>query len=483
MLVFFSLNIFFSFSQRNQRSLNKNDFYSTPINHKHMKLETSLQDEAENSFIYQQHHISSSTASPTQQSNESFLSAKSSLKASSSTASSSQANNSSKHVKFLIDYTSSATGSTTRSTSADDYNRMLLYPSPVTATSNDNSGSNSNYNETPIQFSRTSSLQSLNSCSVKNSPILSSLQSEYSASRQESGAQSPFLNEQTSFLTTDSNPKSNEITVIEKTMLHQTMSDRNEITISYGVENSPWQCNSSRNSDISSLSIIREDNDKLLTPINADLDAIYKLLNNKKNPPLPKLVLFTPPVKLASNCDQNDGPLSPAYSELSIPSIIKEDLKSEIKVDFGLLNSRLFPPKQQVDENIEASNPSSNTPVGCTNVSANESEDESEENEIEGDDNKILLDFVNKMLPNLTKKEKLVEDEKRMKSKGKCQSRIKNTPIVNMTKTAQLRMTKMQKLKSENSNKIKDENNKFKVPTTPSAKNSSKMNKNTLKRI
>ncbi len=303
-----------------------------------------------------------------------------------------------------------------------------------------------------MQFSRASSLQSLNSCSIKNSPVLSSFQSEYSASRQESGAQSPdVLNEQTSVLTCDSNMKSNEITVIEKTLLLQAA---NETTIAYDVENSPWECNS-RDSNISNLSIIREDNDKLLTPINADLDAIYKLLNNKKNQTTPKQILFTPPVKLSSNNDKKDSPISPAFSELSIPSIINEDLNNETNIDFSLLNSRLFPQKNFVEE---------------------EKTKQSEDEVATDDDNKILMDFVNKMLPNL--KKKVENDEVKLKLK-KSQTRAKsykNGPVVNMTKTAQLRMSKIQSLKLTS----KSENNStFKIPAAPAPK----LAKSTLKRI
>ena len=381
--------------------------------------------------------------------NESFLSTKSSLKAaaSSSSTTSSLANNFNKQVKFLIDFS----GSTTRSTSTDDHHnrRALLFTSPVATTSCDNSGSNSNYNETPVQFSRASSLQSLNSCSIKNSPVLSSFQSEHSVSRQESGAQSPAQNiEQLSFLTCDSNVKSNEITVIEKTLLLQTVAS--ETTVSYDVENSPWECNS-RNSNISNLSIIREDN----TPINADLDAIYRLLNKKKNQETPpkKILLFTPPVKLSNN-HRIDSPVSPAFSELSIPSIINEDLKNEANFDFTLLNSRLFPPSKD-----------------------DESTKPSEDEVATDDDNKILMDFVNKMLPNLKKS---VENEEKLKvKKVSGQSRVKsykNGPVVNMTKTAQLRMSKIQSLKSSSKNE-NSSTTTFKIPTAP------KSGKNSLKRI
>jgi hypothetical protein len=238
--------------------------------------------------------------------------------------------------------------------------------------------------------------------------------------------------------------------VIEKTLLLQTA---NETTIAYDVENSPWECNS-RDSNISNLSIIREDNDKLLTPINADLDAIYKLLNNKKNQTPKQILLFTPPVKLSNN-NKKDSPISPAFSELSIPSIINEDLNNETNVDFSLLNSRLFPQKINVEE---------------------EKTKQSEDEVATDDDNKILMDFVNKMLPNLKKKVESEEVKLKLKKSQIRAKSYKNGPVVNMTKTAQLRMSKIQSLKSTS----KSENNStFKIPAAPAPK----LAKSTLKRI
>ncbi len=421
------------------RHINFNDSFTRPTT-KHIKLETSLnliENEYEETFYKQ--HVSSASSTTSSKHNESFLSSKSSLKTSSTT--SSLVNNFNKQVKFLLDSPS------TRSISNDTSNRLLLTSPVTTTTTQDSSGSSSNFNETPIQFSRTSSLQSLNSDCLK-SPIPSSVHSEYSLSRHESGAQSPFYNEQVSFLTNDSNPRSNEITVIEKTMI-QT-SDKNENnTILYEIEDSPWECHSP-NSDCSSLSLIREDN-KLLTPINADLDAIYKLLSNKKH----QQILFTPPVKLEKRLVES--PLSPACSELSIPSVIQEDLKSSSLnfIDLSLLNSRFMPSVE-----VCLSKPL-NTPVRLSNENLNDSDESAE------DDNKILLDFVNKMLPSVTKKEAaaaivVASPPSSDDVRKKCPIRRINVPIVNMTKTAQLRMSRIQK------SKLDDENNaKFKVPAAP----------------
>ena len=96
------------------------------------------------------------------------------------------------------------------------------------------------------------------------------------------------------------------------------------------------------------------------------------------------------------------------------------------------------------------------------------------------------MDFVNKMLPNLTKTEKSDEKIKvdgSSKKKPIVKRSVKNnsTPVVNMTRTAQLRMSKIQKLKSE-ANNNKDEN-KFKVPLAPLPLKSKNSKNATFKRI
>lgn len=439
--------------------------------------------------------------------------------------------------KSSLKTTNTIASNTTTSSSLINYLKNVQFnnsrsPLVCTPASNISSIHNNSTTHSPIVFSRASSFQSLNSYNddLKHS-INSSIPSDYSRSCIQSGIQSPLANRY-SYDSTEL--KSNEITIVEKsTCTNNTITNTTATTTALNEENTVLyetekykksdhddDDDDDTHSDISSLSIIKEDNKLRL--ISNDLNEIYKLLNmsnnevaTKMNKQLNQVVVmpFTPPTKLnkADDCDErkvlehDENALSPVYSELSIPSVIKEDLKQQNSVDFNLLNKKLNPidiNKEEEEEVVVQYNDEdvlkpSNTPVcylnvsneSLNNTSTASSRHSTSKDDSENDDGKILLDFINKMLPNVVHK-RCVENKKKVLfnlDHENVDSKVKSTtfqrkitsaasgssggststPIVAMTKTTQLRVNKAHQLKLEMNSNNSNNSNKFKTPLTP----------------
>ena len=260
-------------------------------------------------------NISSPSLSNSGVNDTSFLSnqTKSSLKTATSQASSNTSNNN-KHVKFFT----------------DNIKQQQQIP------------------ETPIMFSRCSSMTSLNSFDAKS--IHSSVASEYS--RRPSGIMSPSelpdspdesyvmslrLAQQQQQQQRNNESKSNEITIIERTILDKNSfySIRNdcndddedvpfikENTTLYDTEGSPWRTRA--HSEVSSLSALTFNDDLSEHKIasNKDLAAILSLLQTRSKEKQQQqqqqhhhqqyqqqmvnfnTLNFTPPIKLPANKQQ-----------------------------------------------------------------------------------------------------------------------------------------------------------------------------------
>lgn len=235
-------------------------------------------------------------------------------------------------------------------------------------------------------------------------------------------------------------------------------------------------------SELSKISEICREEAALDETINSDLKSIFLLLGKNMRKATVEEVKFTPPVKLERRerrldcdvfecddfeprlfeCEEEERCGSPA-SVLSVPSVVSEDQKRELVLNYG--------------ESVEKR---SNSPVNCHN-SLNQSlveEDETafvaEKRELETvhedgkgeevddveEDDKILLEFINKMLPIVSQTQRNVSVALSVKSVetpvitpctklSKVKGGLKKAPVVNMTRTSLLRAVKAQKLKKE----------------------------------
>lgn len=327
-----------------------------------------------------------------------------------------------RHFRPIDNLLITTNSSNTSSSKSSIKSYRLKYCSPVSSIIQSSTNS-------PLIYSRRSSLSSLNSFDVKS--IHSSVASEYSyVPTPSSGLRTPaneviYIIKQTNnsrYFDVDSfnNSKCNETTIIERTLQPESPIIEEEIVKKYDNEDILWDQKSI--SELSKPSCIVEE---LNEPLNDDLLAIYRLIT-LKNPQFQALK-FTPPVKLDKSppdsppkCYYNE--YSPSKqstrSELSVPSVIKDDLESDFK-------------------NLPSSPIIYNSPNQSIR---NETESSPSEDEIK------LLEFISRMLPKSTKTNSINQINETPKQQ---QNDIaKKTPIVNMNRTTQLRLNKTKNLKN-----------------------------------
>jgi hypothetical protein len=275
-------------------------------------------------------------------------------------------------------------------------------------------------NETPLIFSPTSSYSSLNTdysahgFTAKSSDYsclsqLSSYETQSCVQTYSSGGQS----------------KSNDITVIERTVVE------NSCELAFDMAN-----------------------DQVKT--YADYQTLFDFINSGRPLGVAKQS-FSPPVKLCSNRDLPSTQRSSmsCLSELSRPSLIKNDLEAEIDVK-SLLCSLVKQTKPDcVDAIQHASNgqPDSKWSSNITNdeqqldlLTSNKQEQSNSQTDStrnnHDSDSRILLEFVNQMLPIVANTKTMSTSIKTSNGQQvhiKCK---KPMPVVHMTKTAQLRFEK-----------------------------------------
>ncbi|CAF0827483.1 unnamed protein product [Brachionus calyciflorus] len=335
-------------------------------------------------------------------------------------------------------------------------------------------------------YSRSSSYTSLSSFEIKSTH--SSLQSDYSNQPNSANftdlpnspsAQSPtVLNNFVQNYSMDSNPsKSNDITVMEKTVLAANCSRSNyeiedEQVISYDMEGSI-----SGRSNVSQLTFPNEP--------TADLAFIRNLLDTKKNQKNEWSNLYTPPVKLDSSSIQQQKNLDmlqvskslfPDFrndfftvassdsdmdkdsikfyndeedresctSKASVPSIIRNDMENNLlnKIHLNVLYDKLNSTK---DSSL----------LERTQVNEMSHVEEEGEEEEEEDDQKILFEFIDECFKNNKnlndeddKLPKINEEEEENECSfvEKIKINKKPVPVVQMTKTTMLRANKLKEM-------------------------------------
>ena len=330
----------------------------------------------------------------------------------------------------------------------------------------------------------------------------------------------PQFNE-LSVLTIDSNQsKSNDITVIERTVLAGTTFNETDIDYDgesvrvYDCEESLGDTASNR-SNISCLTFPNEP--------TADLTFIRSLLSRKSIPPETNNVRpwancevqFTPPVKLKPFENQMrftqvdfEEDFDDRTSQISLPSDLVDDrqLKTPNMNDFGALFNRISSNKnapvikKQLFENYQWSTPIRDNQVSQSVVldesvqgdyhSVNTSQNESNKEEEADSDDLILQEFIDEMLPLamatenndtslyqpnkfqssrvdtqmvgriLPKIDEVDETDAdtthRVERRASIGGKSKNCVVVQMTKTSMMRVSKAMQNKTQQINGVKE---------------------------